>query len=127
MKIHVFGSDMEGDDIAPRIAEDLKNVMDDEFVYSNDPTDLMEEDNIIILDAVKDLTEVRIFTNVDDFADMRISSLHDFDLGFFLKLAEKMDMKKKITVIGLPMQGDYEDIKKQAMGALQDLKGTGAQ
>jgi len=118
---------MEGDDIAPRIAEDLKNVMDDEFVYSNDPTDLMEEDNIIILDAVKDLTEVRIFTNVDDFADMRISSLHDFDLGFFLKLAEKMDMKKKITVIGLPMQGDYEDIKKQAMGALQDLKGTGAQ
>jgi len=124
MKIHVFGSDYKGDDIAPRVAADLKNIMDDEFIYSNDPTDLMEEDEFVVLDAVKDLQKVTIFTNVDNFADMSISSLHDFDLGFFLKLAHSMGMKKKITVIGLPMEGDYEQIKADAMASLLDLKET---
>jgi len=124
MKVFVFGSDYGGDSIAFKVAEDLKHEKEHDFIYSNDPTDLMYEKNLVIMDACKDLKKARIFRNVSDLAEHNICSLHDFDLGYFLRLANNMGMKKKVTIIGLPMDGDYNKIRDDAIDLLQELKGS---
>jgi hypothetical protein len=120
MKIYVFGSRHNGDHIAFKVAKDLEGSHD--FVFSNDPTDLMYESNIVIMDAVKGIKEVTIFYNAKDFQLGGIVSLHDFDLGYFLKLAERLRLEKRITVLGLPMEGNFEVIRKQAADSLRQLQ-----
>ncbi len=122
MRIHVFGSYYEGDYIALKLAEQLKRESKHEFVFSKDPTELIYEDNIIIMDAVKDIDKVTLFWNVDDLKESNICSAHDLDLGYFLKLADNMGMKKNVTIIGLPMKGDFDRIRQQVMDSLQRLQ-----
>lgn len=122
MRIHVFGSYYEGDFIAFKIAKRLKTECEHEFVFSKDPTELIYEDNLIIMDAVKDIKKVTVFWNVDDLKESNILSAHDLDLGYFLKLADSMGMKRRLTIIGLPMAGDFDKISEQVMDSLQQLK-----
>ena len=124
MKVFVFGSDYAGDNIGYRVAEELKHELDFDFIHSNDPSDLLYEDKVVIMDAVQGLKEVRVFHDISDLKAMNISSLHDFDLGFFLRLSERMGMRKKVTIVGLPMEGDLDRIREDASESLQELKGS---
>jgi hypothetical protein len=122
MKVFVFGSDFKGDHMARKVAQKLKEEARHDFVFSNDPTDLMYEDSVVILDAVKGIKKVTIFWNPAEFQADKIATLHDFDLGYFLKLADRMRLEKKVTIIGVPMQGRIERITDDVRDSLQQLQ-----
>jgi len=121
MKIFVYGSAHEGDDTAFRLAQDLEKVLPYKFVRSMDPTDLMNEDEVVIMDAVEGIDNVTVFFSPDIISEKKVS-LHDFDIGYFLKLSEQLGERIKVRVLGIPMQGDYNKIKQDVIASLQELK-----
>ena len=122
MRVHVFGSHNKGDHIAFKVAKDLKSVLPHEFIFSNDPTELLHEDRIVILDAVEGINKVTVFLNVKDLKTSHICSLHDFDLGYFLRLADNLGLDQQVTIIGLPMKGNFQQIKHDTISSLQELQ-----
>lgn len=72
---------------------------------------LHDEEDFIVLDVVEGLEEVRL-VKVEDLKESKIITAHDFDAGFFLKLLGDKN-KKKIKIIGIPINGDCWEIFKE--------------
>jgi Ni,Fe-hydrogenase maturation factor len=114
MRVYVFGNeDLAEDKRAFEVCEKLKGkVKNIEFVKvkPNEDVPFIDEEFVVILDAaqgIEKVTEIK-----DDDLDKLIlpprSSVHDFDLGFQLKYLKKIGKLGKITIIGLPMQGEID-------------------
>ncbi|MFC1742200.1 hypothetical protein ACFL3V_06710, partial [Nanoarchaeota archaeon] len=61
-----------------------------------------------ILDVVKDAEEVMLIDDIDRLKSDNIVTLHDFDLGFFLKLMKETGKIDTVKIIGIPQKGDTE-------------------
>ena len=120
MKLFVFGSLSPGDDIAPRVARALGNGF--QPVFTDDPAAIIGEKQAVILDAVRGIRKVTVLSGVKSIKGTRLSSLHDFDLGYFLRLADELGIVPEITVVGLPMEGDFNAILKDARASLRQLQ-----
>jgi len=108
-----FGNEfIKEDSRAKEIADEIKikNVefrkcdsLNDILLYSSHP-------HLFILDVVRNIQEVTLITDIDTLNTNDMYSLHDFDLGFFLKLMKKLGTLKNITIIGIPQKGDTHTI-----------------
>lgn len=109
MKVYVFGNELIREDaIAHEVAKKL-HVNGVEFVPCQYAEQLIEafmnEGDIVILDAVKGIKEVTLFDDINAFESHKPSTLHDFDLSFFLKLLKEAgELKSKVKIIGMPTQ-----------------------
>ena len=107
MKVFVFGNEfLEDDKKAKEIASSLE-VPGVEFVKCQYAEELLDEflagNDLVILDVVKGIKEVTVFDDISVFEQHKPSSLHDFDLGFFLKLLKEAgQLKGKVRIIGVP-------------------------
>ena len=111
MKIYCFGNEyVSCDSMAKRIADSLE-MEGVEFIK----TDSIEgiSGDIVILDVVKGIKEVKVLTDIDKIKEFYPISAHDFDLGTELKLRKAVGELGKVTIIGVPMTGDIEDIKEK--------------
>jgi Ni,Fe-hydrogenase maturation factor len=102
VKIFCLGNEfISKDSLAKKIGEQLKEDYNIQNIQSS--FELMEilknEDNLIILDVVQNLNEVKLLS-ISDLRQDSILSAHDFDAGFVLKL---LGENKKIKIIGIPM------------------------
>lgn len=134
-KVLCFGNEfLESDRLAKEIASDL-SVPGVEFVFCKDPAEIMDyagEGRIIILDVAKGIDEVIVVDDIEKIKTRNIASLHDFDLGFFLKLIEKAGwgVRDKIRIICVPMElagdnkKDKEKIKREVAGILDELRSS---
>jgi len=116
MKVLCFGTKLvENDDAALKVCELLKNdFVDVEFIVCDDPSEILEHaDGMIILDVVKGIDHVQ-FIDDDFLKDRDLYTLHDFDLGFFLKLVKGIG-GPKTKILGLPYG-------KPAQSLLGDVK-----
>ena len=116
-KLFVFGNEyLENDSMAVQIAKELNNI---EIVHCRNPDDLIEEDgDLLILDVIKGAKKTRIIENIDEIKTRNILSLHDFDLGFFLKLMEELGTPKKVRIIGIPEKGNIDEIAMEVKACL---------
>lgn len=112
--IYIVGNLIVDEDSMPlKIKNELKagfpNINFQEF----DPTENLPQKNgcFIMIDTVKDVENPCVFEDIEQFVNSRAYSLHDFDLGWQLKLYKKLGMIDKIFIIGVPEKGD---IKEQA-------------
>ncbi len=103
MKVYCFGNEfMKNDALAKELADKLK-VPGVEFVKCDNVEMLFEEKGTIyIMDVVKELKEITIITDLDKFKVGETLTCHDFDLGYFLKLMQKMGSIQEVVIIGLP-------------------------
>ena len=119
MKILCFGNEcVKGDDIALKLVDswEIKGV---EFVKCQSLQDLeYVNDDVAIIDTVLGIKEVEIIDNIDDLQLGKMYSLHDFDLGFHLKLMKELGKIKSVKIIGVPMSMDFEEIKKSMSSLL---------
>jgi Ni,Fe-hydrogenase maturation factor len=116
MKILCFGNVLvDNDDTALKVCELLKNdFVGAEFVICDDPSEILEHaDGTIILDVVKGIDHVQ-FIDDDLLKDRNLYTLHDFDLGFFIKLVRSIG-EPKTKILGLPYG-------KPAQSLLGDVK-----
>ncbi|NQU78481.1 hypothetical protein HQ545_01805 [Candidatus Woesearchaeota archaeon] len=113
---------LEDDNLALKIADDM---IDDkipgiEIVKCVSPEEVLHYTgkDFFILDVVKDLDDVILINDIDKLKANNLVSLHDFDLGFFLKLMKETGKIEKVNIIGIPQKGSVEDIKKKVINLL---------
>ena len=111
-KLITLGNEfIEVDSLAKKIGELLKD--DFEIIPIKNSFQLMtvlnETENPIILDVVQDLQEPKIIP-IENLRNDSILSAHDFDAGYAIKLVDK-----PVKIIGIPMQGDEEEIKQKIL------------
>lgn len=130
-KIFCFGNPyIDHDGVALELADELAKEDDFsqiEFIKCETPDSLLEYngdcegETIHILDVVRGIKEVSIIDDVDKLESHSLVSLHDFDLGFFLKLIQAAGQVKKVRIIGIPYgqkKDECEDeVKKIILGA----------
>lgn len=106
---------IKGDSIAIELAKELK-VTNFEFIISMYPDEIYNYknvDEIYLMDVVKGLDKVTLITDLNQLKIKQPISLHDFDLGFVLKLMKATGQLKSIKIIGLPLGVNKEEIKSQ--------------
>ncbi|MBN1644587.1 hypothetical protein JW851_00925 [Candidatus Woesearchaeota archaeon] len=120
MKIYCFGNEyVPQDSIAKKIAESLF-IPGIEFIK----TDSLEgiSGDIVILDAVKGIRDVKIIEDIAQIKEFYPISAHDFDLGSELKLRKAVGEIGSVKIIGIPMEGDVEKIKAEVAKFINKIR-----
>jgi hypothetical protein len=114
MKVYVFGNqDVPKDKLAFDVSKKLKGKIENvQFVEvkPNEDVPFIDELFVVILDTIagiKKVTEIHDH-DLDKLVLPPRSSVHDFDLGFQLKYLKKIGKIGKVTIIGLPMEGEID-------------------
>ncbi len=116
MKIFVFGSEIvEKDKLAFKIADAIIAMRDAEgaknniqFIKCTDPEEMLElpkaeleGQDVAVLDAAKGIKDVQPLL-IDDFQPKGIFTIHDFNLGLYLKLLQTTGEVRNIRIVGIP-------------------------
>jgi Ni,Fe-hydrogenase maturation factor len=124
MKILVFGNPLiEKDSLALKLIPKLQKTFPEINFIHIDPTESLEQfgKNLNIIDVSPGIKEVKIL-NIENEQDLKILntskifSMHDFDLGYNLKLLKKLKKIDSAEIICIPMgmkeEGAFESVKK---------------
>ena len=104
MNIFVIGNeDLAFDSLPLRILPELKK----RFAHLNfqikDPNEEWDTSKeIIIIDTVKGINKVQVFSDLKSFTPSPKITLHDFDVLDNLRLLEKIGKLPKIKIVALP-------------------------
>lgn len=112
MNLYVFGNEyLAQDSMARRVSEHLQGI---DIVHCHSPEELLEADEeiITILDVVVGITKPIVITDITKLKTRNLVSMHDFDLGFFLKLMKELGQEKHVRIIGVPQAGDAKALAK---------------
>ncbi len=119
--VYVLGNPLCNEDSLPlRLIPKLRK----EFPYSqfrdldivNEDLDLGDSESNII-DTVKGLSKVELIIDINRIISPKVYSLHDFDLGYTLKLLKKLNIIDRVRLFGIPS----EISEKEAFEQLRDL------
>ncbi|MEM4264084.1 MAG: hypothetical protein QW666_04310 [Candidatus Woesearchaeota archaeon] len=119
MKIYCFGNEfIKQDSLAKKLADEIK-IKGVELVKA----DSLEGINgdIVILDVVKGIKDVMIIDNLEKIKEFHPVSAHDFDIGTELKLRKAIGDIGKVTIIGIPMKGNKEEIKEKVKKIIETI------
>ena len=117
-KIYVFGNPLVKEDSLPlklidKLREEFPNIEFEEFDTVED-LELKKELNII--DSVKGIKKVELIEDLEKIITDKIYSIHDFYLGYNLKLLKKIKMIEKVRILGIPVKIDeseaFDQLKK---------------
>ena len=117
MKIYSVGNTLVKEDHAsllllPKLQLEFPDI---EFEEADPNENFIPEDGSIIIDTVQGIDQVTWFDSLDEFVQIRSVSPHDYDLGFHLRLLQKLHKISRVTILGIPDHGaDYlsEVVKK---------------
>lgn len=105
MDVWIFGNlDLQEDSLPLRILPQLQRQRPDLTFRTRDPLEEWDEvpDPFIIVDTVKGLERVQVFTDLAAFANAPRVSMHDLDLLAQLQLLQKLGKLKHLTLVGVP-------------------------
>ncbi len=121
--IHIFGNILLPFDILPlKLQPDLQKAFPEiDFVIS-DPNENIKPINkeLVIIDTVLDIKEIKIIKNIDQIQDNQTYSMHDFDLGLNLKLLQKIGQLEKITIFGVPPDMNQKQALEQLIKLIKN-------
>lgn len=125
--IYIFGNPLLPYDSLPiQLAPELaKNFPDFNFVIQ-DPNENLHPENgeLIIIDTIMGIDKIIIIDDINQIDKIESSpaySLHDFDLGFNLKLLKKIGELKKVIIIGVPPDIDKNEALKQITDKIKEI------
>jgi len=117
-----FGNEAIKEDMLAKELADEIEIDGIEFVKCNSVDDLFSySGNIYIMDVAKGIKKVTLIEDIKKLEANKLISLHDFDLGFFLKLMNEIGKIKNVKIIGIPMESNKEDAKKEAIQILKKI------
>lgn len=117
----VFGSEIvKEDSIALKIADILKKDKSlprkIKIIECSQLNDIFKHKNerIVILDVAKGIEDVALLDDLHTIRKKGISTIHDFNLGYYLKLMEAIGELKKMEIIAIPYHANnIEEIAKK--------------
>lgn len=126
MTIFVFGNpDLPEDSLPLRLLPRLKELfpeIDFQIKDPNEDWDIPEE--MVVIDTVSGIKTVTVFDDLSVFENAPRISLHDFDLGSYLKYLAKLGKLKKIKIIGVPASPPGGPPMISEKQALEQIFGT---
>jgi hypothetical protein len=104
MIVYLIGNSIVPEDGAPlALAPMIRKTFPAVSVMEADPNEnFIPEKGSVIIDTVKGITEVTWFTDVDAFVTTKSVTPHDYDVGFHLKLLQKLGKLPPVRIIGIP-------------------------
>jgi hypothetical protein len=105
MDIWVFGNPDLPEDSQPLLLMPQLQRAFPQFVFrTKDPAEEWDPvpESLIIIDTVKGLEQVKIFTELNQFESSPTVTMHDLDLLAELRFLQKLGKLKKITLYGVP-------------------------
>ena len=116
MNVYVFGNEHVAEDKrAIEVARELQNTVEGVsfiFLGPNEDVPFADEPRVVILDTIQGIQDVALVEE-DELDGLLLSprgSVHDFDLGFQLRYLKKLGKLGKITVIGIPQEGEVDHL-----------------
>ena len=119
--VYIVGNQLVDEDALPlKLAPLLRTEFPEIEFKEFDPTENLPEDTdeLIMIDTVRGIKEPHVFTDIDQFVNQATYSLHDFDLGWQLKLYKKLRMIDKVKIIGVPENGKLKETFMKIKGLL---------
>jgi Ni,Fe-hydrogenase maturation factor len=119
----VFGNPMVRKDSLPlRLIGKLRLAFPDIEFKEFDPSENLEAEGreLNIIDAVEGIEKVTLITDIGSIRAQKVYSMHDFDLGYNLKLLKKLGGLDSVRIFGVPMKIS----EKEALGQLTELIST---
>ena len=119
MRVYVAGNpDVALDSVQFRILKRLRKEFPDVEFAEIDPSDIIpEEEDLVIIDAAEGIGAVRTIEDMDLIESGKRFSLHDFDLGFGLKLMKKAGKLGRVRIICIPMNMEeaaaFDGVRKE--------------
>ena len=117
--IYIFGNPLLSFDSLPiRLAPQLEKLFPEIKFVVKDPNENLKPENgeLYIIDTVLGIKKVEVITDLEKIQLDKIYSAHDFDLGFNLKLLQKIGELKKVVIFGVPDKIS----KKEALNQLSE-------
>ena len=113
--VYVFGNPLVKEDSTPlKLIDKLRKEFPSlEFKEFDTVEDLELEEELNIIDTVKGIKKVEVIEDIDKIITDKIYSLHDFDLGYNLKLLKKLKMIDRIRIFGVPANMDEKEALKE--------------
>jgi Ni,Fe-hydrogenase maturation factor len=115
-KILVFGNPIIKKDSLPlklikKLRERFPYIEFKEF----DPNENLENEGrtLNIIDTVETIEKVTLITDIEKIKTEKLYSMHDFDLGYTLKLLKKLNYIDDVKIFGIPMKIDKEKAIQQ--------------
>jgi len=112
------------DSLAVELAREL-DIKGYDFKILTNPDDILtykDQEKIFIIDVFNNIDDVIVVKDIEQLKRRRIYSMHDFDLGFFLKLMKNVGKLKEIVIIGIPQEGNRESIKQKIKDLMESFK-----
>jgi len=120
--IYIFGNPLLAQDnlpikLLPKLKKQFPKI---EFVVM-DPNENLKPKNkeLIIIDTVAGLKKVIAINDINNIQLDKIYSAHDFDLGYNLKLLQKIGKLKKVIIFGIPAEIEEGVALKQLIYIIQ--------
>jgi Ni,Fe-hydrogenase maturation factor len=103
-KVYVLGNSLVKEDSLPvKLMPGLKKAFPDiEFIEFEPTEDFPKEKELVMIDTVINAEKVCLVTDIDKIISEKAVSMHDFDLGYNLKLMKKFGMIETVKIIGIP-------------------------
>jgi len=123
--IYIFGNPLLPFDRLPfRLAPRLKKIFPEINFVIQDPNENLKPDNgdLYIIDTVMGIKKVAVITDLDKVQLDKIYSAHDCDLGFNLKLLQKIGKLKKTVIFGVPAEINGKKALEQLAEKISNLK-----
>jgi len=122
--IYVFGNPLVKEDSLPlKLIDKLKKEFPSiEFIDFDTVEDLELEKELNIIDTVKGIKRVELIEDINKIITDKIYSMHDFDLGYNLKLLKKMKMIDKVRIFGIPVKISEKEAFDQLCKVIKELR-----
>ncbi len=124
MTIFVFGNpDLEEDSLPLRILPQLCERFPDIDFQVKDPNEEWDiEGEMIILDTVFGIEDIKVFDDIKKFDTTPRVSMHDFDALANIRLLIKLGKIKAIKIIGVPPMMNEEDAFLHISESINSIK-----
>ena len=125
--IYIFGNPLiESDSLPIKIASELRIKFPKFKFIIKDPNENLKpkDKSITIIDTVLGIKKVTMLRDIDLIENSGRFTMHDFDLGFNLKLLVKIGEldKDKIFIIGVPVGIEKEKAVEEIGKAMKNVK-----
>lgn len=103
-EVWLFGNeDLIEDSLPPKLKPLLiKEFPKVDFIIQDPLDEWPQREKLIIIDTVKGLDKVQVFTSLADFTAGPLVTMHDFDLKTELEFRAKLGALPPFVIIGLP-------------------------
>jgi hypothetical protein len=121
MVIYVFGNEYVAEDKrAIEVARALEGTIEGisfVFVDPNEDVPFVDERHVVILDTVQGIRDVTLVEGdgIDGLILSPRVSVHDFDLTCQLRYLKKLNKLGKITMTGIPQEGEVDYLRIQSI------------